>query len=272
MSEVSLRGASLRTADYERVFAVLERCEDIRTVPEFRTRIVTAVTEVFPVRVATCFVGTDRANQFSDPEATLAGAEAWESKRSVYQQRWARYDVFGTPEARRRLEAGRVTSLAELHDLPTESAVYVREYLNVSGMRSASAMYLDLPGKASAIVGLFDSDRNALGRTDFDALRLLTRQLSVLTRGLAPVAAPDPLTMLTERQREVAHLVADGASNAAIARRLTLTEDTVKKYVSRILAATGYTSRTQLAVGVQCQGPGPHRGCREFGATSVAGG
>ncbi|XVA01600.1 hypothetical protein ACQ86I_19895 [Prescottella equi] len=34
-----------------------------------------------------------------------------------------------------------------------------------------------------------------------------------------------------------------------------LAEDTVKKYVSRILAATGCASRTQLALEVQSFGP-----------------
>lgn len=247
----------MRTTDYERVFAVLDRCSDVRTVPEFRTRIVGAMTEVYPVRVATCFVGDTYESQFADPDATIAGADAWERKRSVYQQNWARYDVFSTPEARRRLEAGRVASLGDLHELPEESAAYVREYLDVRRMRSVNAMHLDLPGTARALVGLFDPNENALGREDFAALQLLARQLSVLTRSLVSAPPIDVLATLTERQREVARLVADGLSNAAIARRLTLTEDTVKKYVSRILAATGCASRTQLAVDVQRQSFGP---------------
>ncbi|WP_305093009.1 helix-turn-helix transcriptional regulator [Prescottella sp. R16] len=241
--------SSLRTADYERVFAVLERCDDVRTVPEFRTRIVGAMTDVFPVRVATCFVGDSFESQFVDPDAALAGAAGWERTRAVYQQDWARFDVFGTPEARRRLEATRVASLRDLHDLPAESATYVREYLDV--WRSVNALHLELPGRARALVGLYDVDENALGPRDFVALRLLARQLSVLTRSLVNAPGRDLLAALTDRQREVARLVADGLSNAAIARRLTLTEDTVKKYVSRILAATGCASRTQLALDVQ---------------------
>ncbi|WP_430334591.1 response regulator transcription factor [Rhodococcus sp. ACT016] len=248
---------SLRTTDYERVFEVLDRCADVRTVPEFRTRIVTAMTDVFPVRVATCFVGSNYASQFADPEATFAGGEAWERKRSVYQKDWARFDVFGTPEARRRLETRRVASLSELHDLPEASAVYVRDYLDACRIRSVNAMCLDLPGQARALVGLFDNDEHALGARDLTALQLLARQLSVLTRSLDAAPRRDLLAPLTDRQRDVARLVADGLSNAAIARRLTLTEDTVKKYVSRILAATGCASRTQLAVDVQRQAFGP---------------
>jgi len=37
-------------------------------------------------------------------------------------------------------------------------------------------------------------------------------------------------------------------TNAAIGRRLALAEDTVKKYVSRMLAATDCRSRTELAL------------------------
>ncbi|WFR73210.1 LuxR C-terminal-related transcriptional regulator [Prescottella defluvii] len=219
--------------------------------PRVPDRIVTAMIDTFPVRVATCFVGDTYETQFADPDATLAGGVAWERKRAAYQHNWARFDVFGTPEARRRLEATRVASLTDLHELPAESATYVREYLDM--WRSVNALHLDLPGNARALVGLYDVDENALGPRDFAALRLLARQLSVLTRGLVSTPGRDLLSTLTERQRDVARLVADGLSNAGIARRLTLTEDTVKKYVSRILAATGCASRTQLALEIQSQ-------------------
>lgn len=252
-----LSEVSLRAADYRRVFAVLDRCTDVRTVPEFRTRIATAMTDVFPVRVATCFVGDSYEGQFTDPDATLVGGIGWERNRPVYQAKWAQFDVFATPEARHRLEQTRVASLHDLQNLPAESAAYVRDYLGAWHMRSINAMHLDLPGKARALVGLYDCDDNALGARDFATLRLLARHLSALTRSLEVAPGRDVMAALTERQREVARLVADGLSNAAIARRLTLTEDTVKKYVSRILAATGCASRTQLAVDVQRQSFGP---------------
>ena len=248
---------SLGTADYQRVFAVLDRCENVRTVPEFRTRIVDAMTDVFPIGVAACFVGDSFESQFVDPDANVAGSPEWEQKRAIYRKRWARYDVFASPEARRRLETTRVASLTDLHELPAECEVYVRDYLDAWRVRSVNAIHLELPGKARALVGLFDQKQNALGPRDLAALQLLARQLSVLTRSLDTAPGRDLLALLTERQREVARLVADGLTNAAIARRLTLTEDTVKKYVSRILAATGCASRTQLAVDVQRQSFGP---------------
>ena len=56
---------------------------------------------------------------------------------------------------------------------------------------------------------------------------------------------PDPLT---DRELEVAALVADGASNRVIAGTLHLTEGTVKNHVSAALRKTGVRSRTELAV------------------------
>ena len=52
---------------------------------------------------------------------------------------------------------------------------------------------------------------------------------------------------LTARQREVASLVAQGLSNAAVAARLGTSESFVRKYVSEIFRRTGTTSRTELA-------------------------
>ena len=63
----------------------------------------------------------------------------------------------------------------------------------------------------------------------------------------APLAAssnplPEPLTA---REREVLHLLAEGASNGEIARRLVLSTGTVKKYVYNICGKLGVQSRTQ---------------------------
>ena len=53
---------------------------------------------------------------------------------------------------------------------------------------------------------------------------------------------------LTSRENEVAALVAQGLSNAAIARKLTLSERTVENHVSRALLKLSLNSRSALAV------------------------
>jgi LuxR family maltose regulon positive regulatory protein len=59
-------------------------------------------------------------------------------------------------------------------------------------------------------------------------------------------ARPGPLAEpLTEREREVLQLLAAGASNREIARRLVLSLGTVKKHVSNLCGKLGVQSRTQ---------------------------
>jgi DNA-binding NarL/FixJ family response regulator len=67
------------------------------------------------------------------------------------------------------------------------------------------------------------------------------------SRGAA-TPATTPVDGLTEREREVLALLADGESNARIARRLDLSHKTVQNYVSRILDKLQVADRTQAAL------------------------
>ena len=59
--------------------------------------------------------------------------------------------------------------------------------------------------------------------------------------------APDPrLESLTLREREVLAALAHGADNSTVARAMRLSPETIRTYVSRILAKLGATSRAQL--------------------------
>jgi DNA-binding NarL/FixJ family response regulator len=53
---------------------------------------------------------------------------------------------------------------------------------------------------------------------------------------------------LSEREREVLRLLATGEPNADLARRLFVSEATVKTYVSRLLAKLELANRTQAAI------------------------
>ncbi|CRK53694.1 Uncharacterized transcriptional regulatory protein YxjL [Rhodococcus sp. RD6.2] len=78
---------------------------------------------------------------------------------------------------------------------------------------------------------------------------------TVTRRLLAEFAArtkPTPntavLAALTDREREVMTLVAEGLSNAEIAERLVLSPATARTHVGRILLKLGARDRTQLVV------------------------
>ncbi|MBE3599741.1 MAG: response regulator transcription factor [Limnochordaceae bacterium] len=64
----------------------------------------------------------------------------------------------------------------------------------------------------------------------------------------APYRPADSPLDLTEREWEVLQLIADGLSNREIARRLFLTEGTVKNYISAIYAKIGTNDRVRAAI------------------------
>jgi predicted ATPase/DNA-binding CsgD family transcriptional regulator/DNA-binding XRE family transcriptional regulator len=66
--------------------------------------------------------------------------------------------------------------------------------------------------------------------------------------GDAVAPEPSPLAGLTEREQEVATLIAGGATNRAIAETLVISERTVERHVANIFAKLDLSSRTQIAV------------------------
>ncbi|MGQ0632766.1 MAG: response regulator [Sporichthyaceae bacterium] len=93
--------------------------------------------------------------------------------------------------------------------------------------------------------GLLDAIRQvAAGKSLLDPA--VTGRLLDRLRDGAPT---DPrLASLTEREREILALIADGMTNRQIGERLFLAEKTVKNYVSTMLAKLGMERRTQAAV------------------------
>jgi DNA-binding NarL/FixJ family response regulator len=95
----------------------------------------------------------------------------------------------------------------------------------------------------------------------FDAVRIIAAGDALLAPGItrrlisefagrpstAPLPQP-PLGDLTPRETEVLTLVAHGLSNAEIAGRLVVTEETVKTHVSHVLNKLGLRDRTQAVV------------------------
>ena len=108
--------------------------------------------------------------------------------------------------------------------------------------------WLDAPGSTKGLLvllagspGFTTSDRERLAELAPHLANLLARQTP---RDGAVRSTP----LLTPREAETVDLVAAGCSNRTIARRLSVTESTVKKHVSAALTKLDVDSRTQLAL------------------------
>lgn len=71
---------------------------------------------------------------------------------------------------------------------------------------------------------------------------------------IGPSSPRERIASLTERERQVLSLVAEGLSNGEVGQRLFLSPETVKEHVSRILGKMRVANRIQAAVvAAQCE-------------------
>ena len=137
------------------------------------------------------------------------------------------------------------------------------------------------PSARIVILTSFSDQRGILSALDTGAIGFLLKDAEPdeLFRGiraaaagespLAPSAArallrsrreQDGPQELTDREREVLVLVGEGLPNKLIARRLEISEKTVKTHLTSIYRRIGVTSRTEAAVWAQGRGLGDPEG------------
>jgi DNA-binding NarL/FixJ family response regulator len=81
---------------------------------------------------------------------------------------------------------------------------------------------------------------------------IATRMLDYFSR----VASAAPFPQLTDREHEVLRLIAGGADNAAVSRRLGVSGKTVRNYVSNIITKLQVTDRTAAVLKARDAGIG----------------
>lgn len=115
--------------------------------------------------------------------------------------------------------------------------IYVVDYLRL-GIRAI------LPSDVSS-----DELINAIKATSAGLTVLHPELLNAFTSVLSVARSTDsPSTVLTAREIEVLEMLAEGLGNKAIARRLNLSEHTVKFHISSIFSKLNVSSRTEAVI------------------------
>ncbi len=186
-------------------------------------------------------------------------------RRGLRQTIEAEPDMQLVGEARTGREA--VVLAAQVHP---DVALLDVQMLDMDGIAAAAALHTAQPDVALVMLTSFGSDAQLHAALRAGVTGYLLKELSgdelvaairgaaagrpqmhpaILRRLMAQMPAPaDPLGALTAREREILHLIAQGMSNKEIGAALSLTEATVKGYVSVILSKLGVLDRTQAAL------------------------
>jgi DNA-binding NarL/FixJ family response regulator len=146
------------------------------------------------------------------------------------------------------------------------------EMPDLDGIEATRAIRAANPEVNVVVLTAFSDRQRILGAIDAGAVGYLlkdaepdelTRGLEAAARGESPLApkaaqalvsaraAQHTQPELTPREREVLALLADGLPNKLIARRLDISEKTVKAHLTSIFQRIGVTDRTQAALWAQ---------------------
>jgi DNA-binding CsgD family transcriptional regulator len=236
----------LDAPDLERVLAVVEACERPEDLDAYRATALESLAGS---------VGFSRCTFFltGPPEPPTAGTDGLQ--RGFASRVMDQYveehsaDPFRGALATRILQRDGLASLDQLAGRLTErERRYVDGFLLPNDIRAQLCLWLDTGLDTHGVICVLGDDASAFDARDQEMLLALRPHLgNLLAQHLRRCPEPGLADVLTVREREVVALVAEGCTNGEVARRLGISEETVKKHVSRALDATGARNRTELA-------------------------
>jgi len=151
----------------------------------------------------------------------------------------------------------------------------------LDGIEATRRVLADHPRTAVLVLTSFSDRPRILGAIEAGACGYLLKDVAAgevaegiraAARGESPIdpraartiltaqAQPDPGAQLSPREGEVLALLVEGLPNKLIARRLEISEKTVKTHLTSIFRALGVTDRTQAALWAQRSGFTERRG------------
>ncbi len=172
----------------------------------------------------------------------------------------------GRPELAVQLAAAAV-ALREAAGLPPLAGARVEAYLAPARrLGDAAVARLWASGRALTSEAAVALALDAPVRPAASGTGLTGESPALTVVGRYRVASAPP-SSLTQREYEIAELVAGGLSNKAIATELSISHTTSARHVANIMAKLGFNSRTQIAAWVadRVQGPGRADGPGEPG-------
>ncbi|WP_199827802.1 helix-turn-helix transcriptional regulator [Streptomyces specialis] len=244
-------GEPLPPEDYRRLFGVIEAVDRAPDLPAFRERLLRALEEWFGYSTIAVLHGPTVTAALYDGRGVKTGYSR--EFLTEYAERWITADPYMSPHAHQLLAEHGVVTLRELHpELVPAQRVYVERFLKRHGIHDKVALLVDAGAEGVMYVGVVVRGAQRIPARDLAVMRALRRHLEPLVTRLladdrAAASAAGDLG-LTPREREVAGLAAQGLTNQQIAQRLFVGVGTVKKHLTRVLAKTGVTTRTQLAL------------------------
>ncbi len=163
----------------------------------------------------------------------------------------------GRAEALVALARGDSKRAAELALRAATDAESIDSALEAARCRVAAGRALAADDRDAAIRAFTEAERQAAAsgaaRVRDEAVRELRRLGQRIGRGGKRAAGDHGLAALSEREREIAELVADGHTNREIAGRLFLSEKTIETHLSRVFGKLAVRSRAQVAAAVAAE-------------------